>query len=556
MSTDQGKAAGPSRPETPVSRVSSSGTRVEETAKEVQVVGTEVTDPPASEKRPVLTGGEGESAIPEDVKEEAIENAEEDWAHDARNARNWSFSKKWIMVAIVSLYTLVPPLASSMMAPALPEIATALHITSPTVGAMTLSIFLVTFALGPLILAPLSEIYGRTWILHICNVMSIGFNTGCGFVSSTGALVALRVMAGLSGSAPIAIGGGTISDLFSERERSSAMAIYSLGPLLGPAIGPIASGFITQSVGYKWIFVVIGGLGGVASALGLPFLRETYGPVIRLRIAKKMGDPEKAKAMHPHLEAVHGPGHQLHLVWTNVTRPFILLTRSLTCFLLSFYMALQYGFYYLMFTTFPTLFSTVYGFGPGVSGLAYIGLGLGFLASTLIGGYVGDKIYHVMTSRNKGKGKPEFRLPALIMGSIFPPIGLFWYGWSAQAQIHWIMPILGSAIFGFGMMATYLPIQLYLVDSFQFAASALAAASVFRSMLGFAFPLFGEQMFDAMGYGGGNSLLAGLAIVLGIPFPVWLYFNGEKLRMRIGAGDLLASCRREMWTYDKITGYV
>ena len=77
-----------------------------------------------------------------------------------------------------------------------------------------------------------------------------------------------------------------------------------------------------------------------------------------------------------------------------------------------------------------------------------------------------------------------------------------------------------------------LPIQLYLVDTFTYAASALAAASVFRSMLGFAFPLFGQQMYNAMGYGGGNSLLAGLAIVIGIPFPVYLWYKGEQIRNR------------------------
>ncbi|EED84483.1 predicted protein [Postia placenta Mad-698-R] len=94
------------------------------------------------------------------------------------------------------------------------------------------------------------------------------------------------------------------------------------------------------------------------------------------------------------------------------------------------------------------------------------------------------------------------------------------------------MPIIGTAIFGFGMMTSFLPIQLYLVDTFQYAASALAAASVFRSMLGFAFPLFGQQMFDALGFGGGNSLLAGLGIVIGIPFPIWLYFAGERVRAK------------------------
>ena len=71
-----------------------------------------------------------------------------------------------------------------------------------------------------------------------------------------------------------------------------------------------------------------------------------------------------------------------------------------------------------------------------------------------------------------------------------------------------------------------------MVDTFTYAASALAAASVFRSLLGFAFPLFGSQMFARLGNGGGNSLLAGLAIVLGIPFPIWLWFKGEKMRAK------------------------
>jgi hypothetical protein len=81
-------------------------------------------------------------------------------------------------------------------------------------------------------------------------------------------------------------------------------------------------------------------------------------------------------------------------------------------------------------------------------------------------------------------------------------------------------------------MMTFLPIQLYLSDAFTFAASALSAAAVFRSLLGFAFPLFGSQMYSKLGDGGGNSLLAGLAIVIGIPFPIWLWYKGAEIRGR------------------------
>jgi len=109
---------------------------------------------------------------------------------------------------------------------------------------------------------------------------------------------------------------------------------------------------------------------------------------------------------------------------------------------------------------------------------------------------------------------------------------LVWYGWSAEAKLHWMMPIVGTGIYGFAMMTTFLPILLYLVDTFIYAASATAAASLFRSLLGFAFPLFGQQMFNALGSGFANTLLACFAIALGIPFPLWLYFKGEAIRTR------------------------
>ncbi|KAJ7739903.1 major facilitator superfamily domain-containing protein [Mycena metata] len=474
--------------------------------------------------------GRGPSAIPEDKKEELAENLEDDWQDDPQNPRNWSTSKKWASAGVVSFYTFVSPLSSSIMAPGLPEIAAKYNITNETLIAMTLSIFLISFAIGPLFLAPVSEMYGRRWILNICNLITIGFNLGCAFAPTSGALLGFRFLVGFSGSAPIACGGGVISDLFSERDRAAAMAIYSLGPLIGPVVGPIIGGFVTQTIGIKYVFIIVAGAGAVASAVGIPILRETYAPILRLAIAKKSADPEKTALDHPVLVANHTS--KLHYLWINLSRPAILLFGSLVCFMLSLYMAFMYGIYYLMFTTFATLFADIYGFDTGIGGLTYIGLGVGFLLATVFSARSANEIYLHLLKKNGGKGEPEMRIPALIFGSLFVPVGLFWYGWSAQARIHWIMPIIGSGIFGFGMMSTFLPIQLYLVDAFTYAASALSAASVFRSLLGFAFPLFGQQMYAALGNGGGNSLLGGLAIVLGIPFPIYIYYHGAAMRAR------------------------
>ncbi|KAE9404187.1 multidrug resistance protein 4 [Gymnopus androsaceus JB14] len=495
---------------------------------------------------PTVIEGHDVSGIPAEQKEEVINDLQDDWEDDPANARNWSPRKKWICVTIISLYSFVSPLPSSMLAPGLPDIAAKYGVTSSTLESLMLSIFVLSFSLGPLVLAPVSEMYGRTWVLHTGTLFSLAFNIGCAFSPNYQTFIAFRFLNGLSGSAPIACGGGSIGDLFTEHERASAMAIYGLGPLIGPAVGPVVGGFIAQNIGPKYVFIIIAGICGLSLAIGIPFLRETYAPVIRLRRAIADGDVEKAKHLRGPLSEIS----KRQYLWLNLSRPAILLTHSFICFILSLYMAYIYGNYYVMFTTFPTLFADVYGFNTGTGGLVYLGLGVGFIAATIFGARTAEQIYHHLAEKNSGKGKPEMRIPALAFGSLFIPIGLFWYGWSAQAKIHWIMPIIGSGIFGFGeytsspwifawltwkflgMMTTFLPIQLYLVDAFEFAASALAAASVMRSMFGFLFPLFGQQMYDALGIGGGNSLLGGLAIVLGIPFPIWIYYKGEAMRAR------------------------
>lgn len=163
-------------------------------------------------------------------------------------------------------------------------------------------------------------------------------------------------LAGWAGAAPIAIGGGSVGDLFSERDRAGAMALYSLGPLigeytqvcfgssvltllsLGPVVGPIAGGFIAQSIGVRYVFIVISGLCGIAALIGIPLLKETYAPTIRLRIARQSADPEKAAAQHPTLVAEHGS--KWHILWLNLSRPAMMLTHSFICFILSLYMAL------------------------------------------------------------------------------------------------------------------------------------------------------------------------------------------------------------------------
>lgn len=103
-------------------------------------------------------------------------------------------------------------------------------------------------------------------------------------------------------------------------------------------VGPIGGGFIAQTIGVKYVFIVISAMCGASALVGIPFLRETYAPIIRLRLAQKSADPELAAKQHPTLVSVHGS--KFHFLWINISRPAIILTRSFICFILSLYMAL------------------------------------------------------------------------------------------------------------------------------------------------------------------------------------------------------------------------
>lgn len=391
------------------------------------------------------------------------------------------------------------PISSSMVAPALASIASDFAITNSAAQQMPLSIFVLAYGLGPLVSGPLSELYGRVPILQLANLIYLVFNTACGFAQSATQLIIFRFLAGIGGSAPLAIGGGVLSDVWRADERGAAVAIYSLMPLLGPALGPLAGGFITTHVSWRWIFYAASIADAGVQLAGLFFLRETYMPtILRARAARRRRETGNS-AFHSEWERSGGAANIAHVLAIALRRPFILLATQPIVQMLALYMAYVYGLMYLVLSTFPLLWVQHYNQRIDLAGLHYLALGLGFFLGAQISSPLNDRVYRALKRRAAGIARPEFRVPLLLPASVLLPLGLFVYGWTAQLHTHWIGPDVGAAIFAAGSIVCFAGVQTYIMDAYTlYAASAIAAATVLRSLAGFAFPLFVSCSFGGL----------------------------------------------------------
>ncbi|RWA10595.1 hypothetical protein EKO27_g4499 [Xylaria grammica] len=453
-----------------------------------------------------------------------------DWdgPDDPANPLRWSKAKKNTHIIIVSVFALVANLAATMFAPGAEQLAEDFHITNSVIATFTVNIYLLAFAVGPLFLAPLSEVYGRLIIYHVCNVFYIAFTLGCAFSTNTPMFLVFRVLCGLFASGPLSIGGGTIADVTTQAERGKAIGLWGIGPLLGPVAGPIIGGFVTQAVGWRWTFriiLIVSGLQGLATLL---FMRETHATVLLQRKTARLIKETGNNKLMPRAASSETPKQVL---LRAIVRPAKMIIFSPIVLLLSLYAGVLFGIIFLLFSTFPSVFRETYNFGTGVSGLAYLGLGLGFVCGLLVFSALSDKL--LRQQKDGAAAQPERRL--ILMKWIAPtaPFGCFIYGWTAQYHVHWIVPIIGTFFVGFGSLFVLIPAQNYLVDSFgsEASASALAANLVIRAPFGSLLALAAPPLYAQLGLGWGNSVLGFIALAF-TPVPFLFYRYGETLRNR------------------------
>jgi MFS family permease len=177
-------------------------------------------------------------------------------------------------------------------------------------------------------------------------------------------------------------------------------------------------------------------------------MRESYGPVILGRKTKRLRRETGNLNLRSALDDGTDPKEVFKI---SIFRPLKMLFFNPIVFLMSLYMATVYGYLYVMFTTFPRVFEGQYSFSNASVGLTYLGVGVGSFFGLVFCGAISDRLVKSLTKRNGGAPKPEYRLPAMLIGAFIVPIGLFLYGWSANDKVHWIVPIIGTAFLGAGL---------------------------------------------------------------------------------------------------------
>lgn len=153
----------------------------------------------------------------------------------------WSASYKWLLVVVVAFVTLVVSFDSAAFTGGLEQIILQFGVSAELVTA-GISLFVLGFALGPLLWGPLSEVAGRRLLFVITFGALTLFIAGTAGAQNIQTVLILRFFAGAFGSSPLTNAGGTIADIFAADQRGLALSVFAAAPFLGPTIGPIVGG--------------------------------------------------------------------------------------------------------------------------------------------------------------------------------------------------------------------------------------------------------------------------------------------------------------------------
>ncbi|EMD00944.1 hypothetical protein BAUCODRAFT_29322 [Baudoinia panamericana UAMH 10762] len=461
--------------------------------------------------------------------------------NDPENPMNWSTPKKFFVTFEICLLTTSVYIGSSIYSSGIENVMEVFGV-SQVAATLGLTLFVAGYGVGPMLWSPMSEIpqVGRNPVYLATLAVFVAFQAPTALASNFGMLLAFRFLTGFFGSPVLATGGASLSDMYPPAKRAYAMSVWGVAAVCGPTLGPLVSGFAVQfaPVGFggftapwTWPIWELMWLSGFCLVFLFFLLPETSANNIlvrRTRRLRKLTGNDKLTC-EPELMAEQMTGKDIVMI--SLVRPFTLNFTEPMVFLLNLYIALIYGLLYVWFESFTIVFIGVYKFSLATQGLAYLGIFIGALC-VIPPFFFYLRHYLEPKFDENGNIAPEERLVPAFVGAFCIPICLFWFGWTARASIHWIVPIIGTSLFSIGAFLLFNSVLNYLPDAYpEYAASVLAGNDLFRSLVGSGFPLFAAAMYSKLGIPWASSTLAFLGVAF-IPIPFVLYKFGGTLRKK------------------------
>ncbi|KAI9735398.1 MAG: hypothetical protein M1818_006404 [Claussenomyces sp. TS43310] len=450
-----------------------------------------------------------------------------DGPDDPGNPQNWSTLRRGCITVMLGLMTLCVTFASSVFSTA--TVATAeLFDVSEEVMILGTSLFVIGFAVGPLIWGPMSEVFGRKIPLFSGYAIFVIFNIPVAVAQNVETIMLCRFFGGVFASTPLAVVGGALADMWDPVDRGVALATFACSTFIGPTLGPILGGFITQShLGWRWTAWLTMIMAGTCGTIGLFVVPETNAQTILQTRAKEIRFRTKNWAVRAPID--EKPLDMRSIVNNYLTKPFRMLIQEPILLLITLYMCLVYGMLYLFFESYPISFQQERGWNAGVGALPFLSLLVGVIFAGIFVTWL-TKTRFARKLKKHGRVIPEERLPPMILGAIMLPIGLFWFAWTSSPHISPWPQIIAGVPIACGIFMIFLQGLVYIVDVYlMHANSAIAGNTMVRSLAGGGFPMFATAMYHNLGVPWATSLLGFLCVAL-MPVPVLFYVYGAKLR--------------------------
>lgn len=419
------------------------------------------------------------------------------------------------IVFVVALASFAAPFSSNSLQPAFPELRHDWNIPDAVV-ALTTTLFLCATGIAPLWHAFFSERYGRRPVYLVGFLVFTLASVLCAVSQNVEMLLSFRFIQASGASCAQSVGLGIIADIYVPSERGRATGWWYLGVIAGPLISPLVSGaLITWTNSWRstmWFNVIFGGVIEMSILLCLP---ETS-TMLKARQAAALSNPSPE---------THAPKQTLMqtlkaLLNLLILRPFrtVLYVRFLPVGLTVYYGATCFACLYAISTAIPFSFEDPpYQFNSMKIALAYIPPCIGYIIGSVTGGYLSDYAYRRALARDGDKFVPESRLDSAWCGVPFMPVGLLIFGWTLQTHQKWIVPLVGSFIFGIGFMLGTGTTMTYFADVIPGqSASVVACFNLCRNVAAALSAALAAPAINGIGQGWYFTIMAALVCLMSL----------------------------------------